>query len=229
MIRRLLLDLNMCDHFNFPEEDWAVAGPGACDGLMRIFGKEVRGSESLAIAWLWENQHEYWNQLSLTPPLRHPTNQGVSAVDIEHALCEFDKYCRKKYPSTLTRRTTIKTRFVPSREPYTGNLPKKWTQPAGAKVVMRPPPAIQKNGEVYYEVSHIVMASGKSKFLVRWLGYEPDEDTWEDAQNLGESAGKVLTDWHRKCRTIEDTVAMVGNGEFPPKKATSSKSRRLRT
>ena len=219
----------MCDHFNFPEEDWAVAGPGACDGLMRIFGKEVRGSESLSITWLWENQHEYWNQLSLTPPLRHPTNQGVSAVDIEHALCEFDKYCRKKYPSTLTRRTTIKTRFVPSREPYTGNLPKKWTQPAGAKVVMQPPPAIQKNGEVYYEVSHIVMASGKSKFLVRWLGYEPDEDTWEDAQNLGESAGKVLTDWHRKCRTIEDTVAMVGNGEFPPKKATSSKSRRLRT
>ena len=219
----------MCDHFNFSEEEWAIAGPGATDGLVRIFGKEVRGSESIAIIWLREHQHEYWNQLSLTPPLRHPTNKGVSAVDIEHALCEFDKYCRVKFPSTATRRTTMKARYVPNSDPYIANLPKKWTRSAAAKVIMQPPPAIRKNGEIYYEVSHVVMTSGKSKFLVRWLGYEPDEDTWENAENLGESAGKILADWHRKCRAIEDATTVIGNGELPPKKATGSKSRRLQT
>jgi len=218
----------MCDHFNFPEEEWAIAGPGASDGLMRIFGNAVRGSESLAITWLWENQHDYWNRLSFAPPLRHPTNKGVSAVDIEHALCEFDKYCRKKFPSTVTRRTTIKARFVPSREPYTGNLPKKWTRPAAAKTIMGYPPSIRKNGEVYYEVSHIVMATGKYKFLVRWLGYEPDDDTWEDGQNLGEFAGQILTDWQKKCQAIEEGVTMIGNGKFPPKNPTIPKSKRLK-
>lgn len=93
---------------------------------------------------------------------------------------------------------------------------------------MQPPPALRKNGKVYYEVSHIVASSGKSRFLVRWLGYQPDEDTWEDAQNLGESAGQALADWHRKCQTIEDAVAMIGNGKYPPKKATSSVPKRLR-
>lgn len=218
----------MCDHFNFSEEEWAVAGPGASDGLVRIFGKEVRGIESLAIAWLWENQGAYWDRLSLAPPLRHPTSKGVSAVDIEHALCEFDKYCRKKFPNTATRRTTIKARFVPSHEPYTGNLPKKWARLV-TRAITHPAPAILRHGEVYYEVSHIVMSSGKSKFLVRWLGYEPDEDTWEDADNLGESASQTLTDWHSKCQAIEDAITMVASGKFPPKKLTTSKSGCLRT
>jgi hypothetical protein len=214
----------MCDHFNFSEEEWAVAGPGATDGLVRIFGKEIRGIETLAINWLRENQGAYWNRLSFSPPLRHPSSKGLSAVDIEHALCEFDKYCRGKFPSTTTRRTMIKTRFAPSHEPYTGNLPKKWTKSAMAKEITRPPPSILRHGQVYYEVSHIVMSSGKSKFLVRWLGYEPDEDTWEDAENLGESAGKSLVDWHRKCQAIEDAIAMIASGKFPSK-PTTSKSR----
>lgn len=59
------------------------------------------------------------------------------------------------------------------------------------------------------------MSSGKSRFLVRWLGYEPDEDTWENAENLGEKAGQILAEWYRKCQAIEDAVTMVACGEFP--------------
>jgi hypothetical protein len=44
----LLLDLNMCDHFNFSEEKWAAPGPAAGDGLVRIFGKQVKGVETPA-------------------------------------------------------------------------------------------------------------------------------------------------------------------------------------
>ena len=47
-----------------------------------------------------------------------------------------------------------------------------------------------------YEVEHILddtgsRATGNKKYLVRWKGYGPEDDTWEPLDNLMHCAGKV--------------------------------------
>lgn len=60
--------------------------------------------------------------------------------------------------------------------------------------VQPPPPPIEVEGEKYYLVDRILdhKFTGKGrgtsrKYLVRWLGYPPEYDTWEPERNLAES------------------------------------------
>jgi hypothetical protein len=49
----------------------------------------------------------------------------------------------------------------------------------------RPPPVIHDSSE--YEVERILdmkMVRGKTKFLIHWKGYSPEERTWEPLSNL---------------------------------------------
>ena len=53
-----------------------------------------------------------------------------------------------------------------------------------------------------YEVSHIVdedYSNPKQRvFLVRWLGYTSDYDSWEPLENLKDGAIEVIREWDRK-------------------------------
>jgi hypothetical protein len=53
-----------------------------------------------------------------------------------------------------------------------------------------------------YEVSHIVdedYSDPKQRlFLVRWLGYASDYDSWEPLENLKDGAIEVVREWDRK-------------------------------
>lgn len=53
-----------------------------------------------------------------------------------------------------------------------------------------------------YEVSHIVdedFSNPKQRvFLVRWLGYTSDYDSWEPLENLKDGAIEVIREWDRK-------------------------------
>lgn len=59
------------------------------------------------------------------------------------------------------------------------------------------PPAIPIQGEEEWLVDRIIAQrktkSGKLQYLIRWEGYSPDEDTWEDADGLQDN--KALDDW----------------------------------
>ncbi|PCH44261.1 hypothetical protein WOLCODRAFT_76719 [Wolfiporia cocos MD-104 SS10] len=62
-----------------------------------------------------------------------------------------------------------------------------------------------------YEVSHIVAekASGSSvQYLVRWVGYGVDDDTWQRESDLVDGAEKVLEEWkstkERIMRRVEE-------------------------
>jgi hypothetical protein len=55
-----------------------------------------------------------------------------------------------------------------------------------------------------YEVSHIVdedCSNPKERlFLVRWLGYTSEYDSWEPLENLKDGAIEVVKEWDRKNR-----------------------------
>lgn len=70
---------------------WANAGPGAMRGLNRLHGRELRFTQ----------KKEKWNQemrdlleLSKDPALWNPSFPPLEMREIEHSLCEFDKYTR---------------------------------------------------------------------------------------------------------------------------------------
>ncbi len=56
---QLLLDLNLSEHFDFSEEEFAACGPGSRAGLVAIFGKYVSGFELEAMRWIQANQDHY--------------------------------------------------------------------------------------------------------------------------------------------------------------------------
>ena len=74
------------------EEDcFAYPGPGAHSGIQLIFGRMGKGSGVGKIAKLTEiirQVEEGSSQLNLPAPLT------VNVKLVEHALCEFSKYCR---------------------------------------------------------------------------------------------------------------------------------------
>ncbi|EST08335.1 Chromo domain protein [Kalmanozyma brasiliensis GHG001] len=95
---QLLLDLNLSEHFDFNEEEFAACGPGSRAGLVEIFGKYVSGFELDAMRWIQANQDHYWAKYGIAnvPHLCPARKPGLNVVDIEHTLCEVFKYRRAK-------------------------------------------------------------------------------------------------------------------------------------
>src|SRR5579862_7437067 len=86
--------------------------------------------------------------------------------------------------------------------------------------------------EETYEVSHIVKEDysnpNQRMFLIRWLGYTPDYDSWEPQENLEPDAIEVVREWDRKKKILqkrkakEDKVSAAQKGV----KKTASKDSR---
>jgi len=63
-----------------------------------------------------------------------------------------------------------------------------------------PPPAIIVNDEEEYEVEEILNSQKRRnqiQYLVRWKGYEREDDTWEPPSNL-KNANQAIADFHAK-------------------------------
>jgi hypothetical protein len=64
---------------------------------------------------------------------------------------------------------------------------------------LRPPPIPQQEGEAEYEVEQIIDKRQKGKkieYLVKWKGYNHDENTWEPKKNLA-NASEILQEFER--------------------------------
>jgi hypothetical protein len=64
---------------------------------------------------------------------------------------------------------------------------------------LQPPPPIIINSNEEYEVEEILASKtvrGKPFYLIRWVGYGPEEDTWEPSENLEHCKG-LLSRFHR--------------------------------
>jgi len=98
----MILDLSYIPAFHhWTRVPFTTIGPGSRRGLVRIFGSKVKAVETEAIQWLVETQFEHFKRLGIKEediPRLSPTHPlGLTLVDMEHSLCEVDKYCRVKY------------------------------------------------------------------------------------------------------------------------------------
>ncbi|KAI5480870.1 hypothetical protein MNV49_006679 [Pseudohyphozyma bogoriensis] len=124
---QLLLDLNYAPGYDFDVDVWAATGNGSDEALGRIFSKEGLSHHRLeAMQYIHSVQHTQWTRLRskypVTPqfalPPSHPSSGkiGISLVEVEHSLCEFNKYSKKQtkeaYKSAGRRPTAILPRKV---------------------------------------------------------------------------------------------------------------------
>jgi hypothetical protein len=76
-----------------------------------------------------------------------------------------------------------------------------------------------------YEVSHIVdedYSNPKQRvFLVRWLGYTSEYDSWEPLENLKDGAIEVVREWDRKNRKRKPKEAKTTVPLRQPKRDSS--------
>jgi hypothetical protein len=178
------------------------------------------------MSWLHSIQAEHWDRIGYTPALRDlpgvGTREGVSAVDIEHSLCEIDKWLRIAMPELAGSKTSLKRHGGVRKNGVTNYYPLKWACYSNEAICDDVDPIIVNeeggqndfvNGEDdVWEVSHVVMERGEGKgkeCLIRWVGYAPQDDLWRLESELAETAPDVLAAWSQRKLRIANSVREV--------------------
>ena len=203
----------MLPQYNWDENEWAGLGPGSKACLHKMFGLGIKGHEEAAVRYIRDHQFDHFSRLGYTsehiPQLCPERSAGLTMVDIEHALCECEKYSRAAFPHIKGRRVSAGRPYVPKSEAITAVLPDKWRRPLAPRLWTQPAPV---DGQDLYEISHIVREVGKSKdsrvlYHVRWMDWGPEDDT-----NLGEEAFEgaksVLKAWKALKAEVEEAIEL---------------------
>lgn len=90
------IDLCYSPYFNFGENDFVMAGPGAERGLRKLFGESVRKHYRVALQWLVDNQEAEQQQLLIDPVTLF--GRRLHLIDVQNLCCEIDKYTRVALP-----------------------------------------------------------------------------------------------------------------------------------
>lgn len=120
------IDLNYSDAMEASEDEFVVAGPGACDGIVKCFGSAARGIEPDMIRYMADTQESHFARLGLDFPGLF--GRRLQLIDCQNLFCEVDKYARVAHPtiSGISGRTRIKQKFKPLAEPLRAFFPPKW-------------------------------------------------------------------------------------------------------
>ncbi|MDP9174486.1 MAG: putative DNA base hypermodification protein [Planctomycetota bacterium] len=120
------IDLNYSELTNFSEFEFVVPGPGARDGLRKIFCDPGGYSEPDLIRWIAERQEKEFDRLRL--PFRSLWGRRLQLIDCQNLLCEVDKYARVRHPDVVgvSGRTRIKQRYEPGEPSIPPWFPPKW-------------------------------------------------------------------------------------------------------
>ena len=120
------IDLNYSDAMEASEDEFVVAGPGACDGIAKCLGATARGIESEVIRYMADTQESHFARLGLDFPGLF--GRRLQLIDCQNLFCEVDKYARVAHPSVrgISGRSRIKQKFRPLAEPLSAFFPPKW-------------------------------------------------------------------------------------------------------
>lgn len=218
---QLMLCLSYTKVLNFHENDFVVPGPGSLSGLNKMFGKTMQqGRHANAnfdidvMRYLTETQDFHFKRLGLEFSGLGPKRLPMSVADIEHTLCEVDKYCRAAHPAIRGKRTRLGRGFTPSQtRPLYATaaavLPKAWGHRARRVPRIRPDSTLVVHKR--YEVSHISEhrdgPDGTRQFFVFWVGYPASDATWEFESSLLHDAPATIAEYFLKLSTELDASA----------------------
>ncbi|KAJ7620544.1 hypothetical protein DFH06DRAFT_1482679 [Mycena polygramma] len=209
---QLMISLSYSKLLNFSANDFVVAGPGASSGLVKMFGSSMKRAkekvpdiESDVLRWMATTQREHFARLGIEFPfLRNAKGQELELdlADIEHAVCETDKYARKVHPGVrgLGDRTQLRGTFHASPDvlPAVPVLPKAWADPARRVVRVRPGPLVVENKWVLVKILNERPAENRNhadttEYQVSWFGY--DKPTWEPRYAISQDAPELVKEY----------------------------------
>lgn len=217
---QLLLNLSYTKYLNFSGFDFVVPGPGAISGLGKMFGpqlKTIRRKHPTIdidiIHWMAKTQNEHFHRLGITFSGLGSDNRPMELADIEHTICEVDKYSRIAHPQFKGKRQHLRRTYQPSNvPPLPVVLPQAWSHPDRKVVRVRPGlPRVEPRYFIDYIAAHrpIIVGDGteveiqggecgKREYLVYWMGYSPDEATWEPEKGLERDALQTLEEYKQQ-------------------------------
>jgi hypothetical protein len=117
MAYQLAIDFNYSEVFNFDENDFTVAGPGAVRGIKKCFLDTDGKSNEYIIQYMVNNQDREFERLGIR--FKDLWGRPMHAIDCQGWFCETDKYSRVKFPNLKSNRVKIKTKYNPKAEQIT--------------------------------------------------------------------------------------------------------------
>jgi len=202
---QLMLCLSYTNVLNFHHNDFVISGPGSISGLNKIFGKSmakgrraVEGFDEEVMRYLAESQDSHFKRLGLEFSGLGPEKLPMGVADIEHTLCEVDKYCRVAHPHLKGKRTNLDRKFQSSESLKLAPavVPKAWSHPARKVPRIRSERKLKvsKRYEIESLRDHRDGPKGR-EYLVYWTGYPPSDATWEPEENLLHEAEVSVTEY----------------------------------
>lgn len=184
---------------NFNANDFVVPGPGARKGLTRMFGTSLASAcakdptaEMRALLWLTRTQQEHFERCGLEFKLLNG-DRPLEVPDIEHAVCELDKYLRGG------ARKVYKVAEGGARLPPPV-LPEAWKQKARRESNVREawPNLVKEKSWDLEEIVGDKVEDGVTWVRVKWVGFPESKNTWERASHIRHDSRTAMVEYMKK-------------------------------
>lgn len=123
---QFVTDINYSELTDYSEMDFVVPGPGAKDGIRKVFADRASLNEPELIRLMADSQEQEFQRLGLK--FRSLWGRPLQLIDCQNLFCEVDKYARVAHPDIvgISGRTRIKQKFVPTGPLLSPWYPPKW-------------------------------------------------------------------------------------------------------
>ncbi len=132
------VDINYSDVTNHDEDEFVMAGPGALDGISKVFpGADLRQAARI-IRCMTDEQEDWLSHYGLS--FGGLFGRRLHLIDIQNLFCEISKYARVAHPNIegVSGRTRIKQSFRAAGPVPTPYFPPKWELEVPIDISMEP-------------------------------------------------------------------------------------------